>query len=88
MSIQETCANNFWQLENLITGFAVTEALVVTLAVASRTGELVRNLDHVYRRRAASLLTMVFHSLVCLAVWRCHEVQLMLLATNDPYSVI
>ena len=82
-NIEEAYANNFWQLGNLITGFGATEALLVTLAVASRQGTLVINLGHPHRRAIAVCLTLVFHFMLCFAIFVCYKAQMGLLSTQD-----
>jgi hypothetical protein len=54
MSIAEAYAQNFWQMGNIITGFAVTEALLVILYIGSVNPRFERNVSR-HRGLAATL---------------------------------
>lgn len=87
MNANQEYATSFRQLANIVTGFAVTEALVVMLNIANG-GTFGANIV-IFKLLAASL-AFLFHLLFGTAVWRCYaaETTLLLLAEGDHAAIL
>jgi hypothetical protein len=79
MGVREIYAQNFWQIGNLITGFSVTEALVMILAIGSTPWFENKVRDH---RWAAMVLTAFAHIVFGSVVWWCHFTEMTLLVSQ------
>ncbi len=80
-SVEEDYAKNFWQLGNIVAGFAAVQALVTINAIASGTGVFAQNIIK-YRPWVIGLIAF-FHFLFGLAVWGRYRNESKLLPVND-----
>jgi len=80
MTLKEEYAQSYWQLANLVTGFAIAEALATLFAVGNgpRFAEGIRQW-----RWVVIPLTAVAHSIYCAAVYYCCRQELRLLPEDE-----
>lgn len=82
MSITEEYSNNFWQLGNLITGFAIAYAMLAIFYISSA---IAHNL--IEHRPAAIGFTVWFYLVFAVAVCLCHRAELSLLPAQDRTAI-
>jgi hypothetical protein len=85
MTIAETYAQNFWQLGNILTGFAITEVLVVALAIGSSAHLENRLIEN---RAWALIASLLAHISFGCGVWWCHAVGMSLLPPDPQRAAI
>lgn len=81
MALKEEYAQNYWQLANLITGFAIAEVLATLFAIGNSPAFAKGIRDW---RPVVVLLTAMAHFFYTGAVYFCRRQELKLLPANEP----
>jgi hypothetical protein len=77
MPLNEEYAKQYWQLGNLITGFAVLQVLATLLSFAS--SQPFRDVLGKFSYIGLTLIVIAFHSLYGAATWLCYHMETRLL---------
>lgn len=80
MTLQEEYAQNYWQLANIVTGFAVAEVIGTLFAIGSSTifAEGVRR-----SRYLVVFFTLIAHIIYLWGIYFCHTQEVMLIPADE-----